>query len=489
MENCSVLEARLYIISTRWYGVTYYLQGQAAGRDFSSNYDDVYIDELGTPALAGDSWSFRVDHMPDGTGALTVSVSLRGYTVDGNYGNGWRIEGSRTVELTPIARASTVEVTDGAVGGTAMIAVTRKNSSYTHQLHYSFGDLTGYITQSGAVSLQPVSCTATAIAFYLPEEFYSQMTDRPSAPCTVSCTTFDEDRQVGEATQAVFTVTAPESLCRPTLTAEIADVNPDTLALTGDPTVVVRFMSRVHCTALAQGLYGATVKKLLVQGQPVPAVLDAMERYSFSATDSRGYECTQVLMPTVVPYVLPTVNGTCSRVDPSGGYAELTVRGSCFWGSFGLESNSLRLTASVDGRQYPMQPVADGDSYHAALRLEGLSYEQDYSVLITARDALSTVTAELQISRGEPVFDWGKRDFAFHVPVTAPRLNGIKNPALKAWPVGAVMITNSDPGDAVGGKWTHFTIPGIDLDAWRRIQGADTLGTAKLGKMVLGTEE
>ncbi len=484
-KNCSVLEARLYILCSRWLGVTYWLQGQAAGRDFSSNEDHVYIAALNTPALVGAPWSFTVEHEPDGTGSVTVSVNLRGYTADGGYGNGWRVEGSRTVALTPIALASSVTVAEGE---TTTIAINRRNSSYTHLLRYDFGSLSGYITDSGAVSDSPVVCIGTVISFPIPEAFYPEIPESDSGVCLLTCSTFDGDRQVGSEAACTFRVKVPETY-GPVLQPYVADVNAATLALTGDAGVAVRFMSQMQCTAETQGQMGATIVATTVEGQPLPAVVEGAEKLTFCATDSRGYTTQVILQPPVVPYVLLTVNGSCSRVSPVSGSVDLTVRGSCFSGSFGSKENTLTLTASTGGKEFTLTPVFQEDRYEATVRLEELSYEQSHTITVTACDALMTATAELHLGRGVPVFDWGRQDFAFHVPITAPSVNGIKNPALKAWPVGAVIIMPESPAASIGGKWEHFTLPGIDLDAWRRLQGADVLGTAVLGQMVLGTEE
>ena len=59
--------------------------------------------------------------------------------------------------------------------------------------------------------------------------------------------------------------------------------------------------------------------------------------------------------------------------------------------------------------------------------------------------------------------------------------------ALKAWPVGAVMLTTADPGSCIGGSWEHLTLSG--LDAWRRLPSPHALGSGLLGALILGTEE
>ena len=487
--NCSHLQTRLYILSSGYYGLPYWISGQVTGRTLSSNVDEVYIEKLNAPCPVGDSWEITVQHGDDGTGTVTIALSIRGYSADGNYGSGWKVEGSKTVTLTPIVRASAVSATDGEVGESCAISISRASADYVHTLFYSFGSLSGYITQEGSVTDQPVTITGSAVNWLLPEEFYTQLTHSPGAVCLLSCTTFNGEKQVGQPTQTAFTVTAPERVCRPLLEASVTDIDPQTCALTGDSSVLVRFMSQALCQAEATPQKGALLVDITVEGQAVPATLSGMEAYSFRAVDSRGYASEVTLRPRVIPYILPTVGGICSRIDPKSGSAELTIRGNCWSGSFGAAQNTLTLQLQLEDRVFEVQPLFDGQTYHAAVHLENLRYERGYSLTVTARDALCEATTVITIEPGEPVFDWGQRDFAFHVPVTAPRINGIKNPALKAWPVGAVMLFSADPSATIGGKWERFTLPGIDLDAWRRIQGGDLLGTARLGQMILGTEE
>ena len=473
-RNCSLITAKLYIISTQWHGVTYWLQGSANGRSFSSSYDYVYADDLNVPAQAGESWNFTVEHDPDGNANLTFSLSLRGYTTSGGSGNGWKIEGSRTVALDPIALASTVQVTEGTE---TTIAIIRKNSTYSHILQYRFGELTGFLTEDGSCRETPVSFTATVIKFPIPRDFYDQIPHSPTGTCTLTCITMDGDKQVGNGVVTPFTVTVPK-IYAPKLTPIAIDRNEKTLELTGDPYAMVRFKSQMEYIFDAEFFFGATGEHTRVEGT---------EKLIYTITDSRGYSTTEALIPKLIPYVELTVNGSCTPVDPAQGYADLTVRGSCFWGDFGVKENELTLTATIDGKDYPMTPVAGKESYSASLQLKNLDYNRPYTITVTARDLLSEISTVVELGRGVPVFEWGKGDFAFHVPVTAPMVNGIKNPALKAWPVGAIMLLPTNPTAFIGGNWEHLSLLGTD--GWRRLPSPHALGTGILGQLILGTEE
>ena len=477
-ENRSLLTCTLELTSSQWYGVTYWLHGSAMGREFSSNEDSVYIEKRGSYA-ALEPWTISVPHNADGSGTVTLTLKLNGYTASGGSGSGWLLQGSRTVTLTPIARASEIRVTDGDIGQQVQISILRKKESYTHKLQYRFGSVFG--------ELDPGS--ETNLSFLLPEEFYYEIPDSPTGLCRMVCTTFDGERQVGAPAETVFTVRAAN--CAPILECTAQDVNENTLALTGDQTVVIPFASNMYCHGTATAQKGATIVSLTVNDAPVPVTFEGAQdgKFTFRALDSRGYVTEQVIQGKTVPYRMPTVYGWCSRPDGSGS-ARLTIQGSCFSGSFGVAENALTIKITANGADYDLTPEYRMGGYSAACTLTGLSYKTAHTIQIRVSDLLGSAEMTVLVERGQPVFDWGSGDFAFHVPVFAPRINGIKNPALKAWPVGAVMLTGGiSPASFIGGKWQLYDLPGLPLVGWQRVQGADTLGNALLGEMVLGTEE
>lgn len=71
--------------------------------------------------------------------------------------------------------ASSVGATDANIGSVSSITVVKYNASYYHSLHYSFGQLSGYITESGGTQPDEVKFAGTNIPFTIPESFYSQI--------------------------------------------------------------------------------------------------------------------------------------------------------------------------------------------------------------------------------------------------------------------------------------------------------------------------
>jgi hypothetical protein len=100
----------------------------------------------------------------------------------------------------------------------------------------------------------------------------------------------------------------------------------------------------------------------------------------------------------------------------------LTLRGACFWGSFGKEDNAVSAVAEFDGRRLEIPLLPEGDGYTATVELPDLSYTRSYPVTVTVADKAMTVTATLTVRKGLPVFSWGETGFCFHVPVELPAL-------------------------------------------------------------------
>lgn len=334
---------------------------------------------------------------------------------------------TQSLTLTDIPRASAVSAADGFIGGRATAVISARSTAYTHALSYAFGTLTGWVGEDGSLTDTQAVFSGRTVNMALPEAFYHQLPDAPAGSCTLTCTTYHGEAVIGR-TQCSFTVTADPARCSPTVTAAVTEGNGAALALTGDPGVLVRGVSTAHCTVCAAPGTGAQITQLRVGTTAVEGdTLDIPQVYSGSftakVTDSRGYTGTYQVELPLIAYVQLSLNGTVTRTDPTSGNAVLKVTGGFYNGSFGAADNSLALTYCVDGgREITLRPTLADHTYSAAVALSDLSYTDSHTVRVTATDALSTVTRYLLLQPGIPVFDWGRDDFRFHVPVAAPSL-------------------------------------------------------------------
>ena len=391
------------------------------------------------------SGTVTVAHNSDGKKTLSFSVSTPDASgISPTYGPAAM---SMTGEwaLTTIPRASTVTAGDANIGSVTTIKISRASSAFTHTLTYAFGSLSGTIaTKTGD----------TTLSWTVPTSFYAQIPKAKSGKCTITCQTFSGSTLIGTTT-ASFQAQVPGASA-PAVTGTVADTNTVTKSLTGNSQVMVRYFSNALCTISAQGKNSATIteKKIgetVVTGTTRTISGIEVNRVTFSATDSRGFTTRVSKTFSLVPYVKLTANGTVKRDTPTGSTGKLTLQGNYFNASFGAQSNTLTV-------QYRLQPedeaygdwkmitvTLDGNTYRAEVSLTELDYRKAYGVQVQATDKLMTTTADLTLLPGTPVFDWGKSNFRFNVPVnfnsdnSSPALNlSLANNAL-----GGVMLFNT----------------------------------------------
>ena len=387
-------------------------------------YNETYLLLAGTETVA---------HNQDGTFTLSAggSITMLGETVTNPYAPP-NMTAQAQMALTAIARASAIAAAGAFIGDTATLAVSRKSAAYTHTIFYQFGKLTGYLADAvGTHSDTPVYLTDTALLFPIPESFYGEIPDAPSSLCTLKCTTFSGDVQIGEPQTAAFTVTADPARCGPVVTGTVADSNEATLALTGDEKILVQGVSNAQCTVQAQANGGASITALFVNGAKIeqsPHTLAAVatDQITFRAVDSRGYSA-QYTVPglQLVPYVAPSFHASAQRTDPTSGGARLTLQGKWYPGHFGAVSNALSAQYRIDGGAWTELTLSTqaGDLW-AECSLSGLDYRTGHTVQVQLSDALTMQSQTLTLSKGIPVFDWGENDFAFHVPVRFTATDG-----------------------------------------------------------------
>lgn len=374
----------------------------------------------------------RVYHDDDGTKTVTISAtgSIGGTTL--TY-----TDISAEVKLAEIPRAAAISATDADIGAVSTVSIKRTSAQYTHTVSYRFGACTGYLSENG-LSDTAVKLTQISLPFVLPESFYYEIPDAPIGVCTLTCTTYLEDAVVGTPQQTTFTVRANPEKCAPLLTARAVDTNPVTIALTGNADHAVRYSSQMVCTLHCQGRFGATIVEKWIAGTAVSEDSLVLSGYDaegirFIARDSRGYVSEDVITPTLISYAPPTGLLSANRSDATSGNATLTVRGSFFSGSFGAQNNALQLRYRIgDGNWVSLPPEITDSDYRATAPLTGLTYTSAHRIELEVSDAVSTLMLSTTVSPGVPVFDWGREDFRFRVPVTAPKVTGLSEPIASA---------------------------------------------------------
>lgn len=434
----------------------------SATQNIGSNYSDVYVYAgmwktdghltssnsytSGTITIDGETYSLigyqefkgevcifedtiRVYHNADGTKSFTISLSCKGQA--NTSLSGVTLSGSGTAKMDTIPRTSTFAATDAAIGSVSTITIYRESSSLYHRIKAEFGSVTGYVTNTGGFSSTAATITGTSVAFTIPEDFYYAIPEATRGTCTLTLYTLSGGTVIGETRTAYIEITTVASRCNPVLTLDLTHDNADTAELTGSNTAYIRGYSDAKCTVKAVGRFWATISKIWTNGEytnnkdgtytvsPVNS-----ETITFYAQDSRGYTGQVSTNVTLVPYVVLTNSASAGRPNPTDGSAFIQFQGQYFDDSFGAVRNTLSLKykieypdGSLDASWKTVTPTLSDDSYYAYVSLSGFDYTKAYKVHTVVKDKLLTVEKTVILKQGIPVFDWGRNDFQFHVPV------------------------------------------------------------------------
>lgn len=372
-----------------------------------------------TSSYSSPPWSSgNISHNSDGTKTVSIAVSMKGYTLNGQGGSGWNITGSKDITLTAIPRASSVSAAGGNIGTAQTITISKASSSFTHTLTYSFAGATGTIatkTSSSSVSWTP------------PMSLCSQIPSATSGTCTITCETYSGSTYIDKKT-CTMTLSVPSSV-KLTCSTGWATVSPDNTGtaaasiskyVSGISKAQVSFTSSKISTANS---YGATISYYkIVYGSTTVAsspyrtpVLTGTGTKTLTAYvyDTRGRSVSATLSFDVLAYAKPTMkNISAYRSDKDGAAADngtfISVKADAIYSELG-GSNSITLRAryKAAGGSYSSYTTMT-DNVATMLGGGSLSETTSYTVELSLSDALGNSTAYTSTIPTASVFFQGK---------------------------------------------------------------------------------
>lgn len=287
--------------------------------------------------------------------------------------------------------------------------------------------------------------TSGSYTFVLTEEeralLRSKVTKGISKNVTFRLETVLSDYYYNQFVQSYYsdlekTLTLVDAYPQATLTVE--DVDPKTLALTGDKNVIVKYHSDAAYEINSTASKGAVITSEQVEcgnkiGTTETGILENVESniFTFGAVDNRNNGVAGTLTKGFVDYVKLTcqqkIEIDLSGAEGTGAAATVKIEGNYWRGNFGLTDNSLVVQirhTQTDGSMGDWVTLTDfvevyynGSSYNLEFGISGLDYAEPYTFQCRAIDKLNTVETAQYTTRVMPVFDWSGDDFSFNVPV------------------------------------------------------------------------
>lgn len=319
-----------------------------------------------------------------------------------------------------MAVASIALITSGTkeLGSPLTISTNRASSSYTHTITYSWAGRTGTIgTGIGASTTWTPSLVNMA----------PYLTNRTSATCTLTCTTYEGSTLIGTTT-STFTLSIPASV-KPTISS---------LSITDDKGFLntyggfVSGMSIMHVAINASGIYGSTISKYTVKigshtstdtqtgSWSIPVYSDipsGSQIVTISAIDSRSRGQYEYKTITIHPYTRPSLDGTTikrwntstNQEDEESSTIRIRVNSViCDVGNKNLNRTTITIKYRLAGGSWTTYTTRKNQGINASFNVDipNLSENNTYEFQITSIDSLGgETTFGNNASSASPVID------------------------------------------------------------------------------------
>lgn len=452
----STLECSLYIKAdnTGYYGGYQYGNGTKISVKYGAGSNYVYTTKtFEVPAYSNTAGStkyigsFTISGIPHNnlTGEFTSSVYIETYGTLYYFasagGTGKSVDISTAtfyyasqLPLDVISRTTVTTVPSSAyIGDYVSVTVARLNNAFTHSIRYEFGNKTGYLLEDS---------TITNYSWLVPVSFEDEIPDNQNNKvCTLTTYTYYFDgiqtQTIGTETTKITLMIDP-NLSGPVLEPTIEDVNNVTLALTGDKNIIVKSASIAKCEmnptllttndSIVNSYISNGSKK--TDGTSATFYFPASDTFEFYAETRRGLTAKKNVKPNFVDYVSPTcrqkITTTISGDEATNATVTLLITGNYYNGSFGAQTNSLKLEVKHtqnDGTMgewtdlTPLIPTIEGNTYSLEVTITGLRHDLAYTFTSRATDKLHSTESEEYVAKVLPVFDWSAEDFNFNIPI------------------------------------------------------------------------
>lgn len=261
----------------------------------------------------------------DDNGNKTVTISFK---VDINVGGYGSATVSLSIPLPQIKRASTISDVTGTLGSAMTLDISRKDSSYTHNLKYEFGKLSGTIATG----------VGTSCSWTPPLSLATAMPNRTSDWGQIVLETYSGSTKIGQ-TNCILTLNVPTSMTPSLGSITLTDSNTAVKNLLNTANTFAEIVSDIKVAFNdATGVQGSTITgyhaEIVNKNQSTSANNGklGLMKWNGSAqvkawvTDSRGRSSNAVTTNiTVLEYFLPTLTFTAIRGDTNQSSDKIVV--------------------------------------------------------------------------------------------------------------------------------------------------------------------
>ena len=415
-NNTSTVTAKVQLVST---GASYTINSSASKSGSLTINGTKYTFNF-TASLSGNQTktlytkTVTVSHASDGTKTCAFSATCGiNVTLSGTYYGNVTASGNGT--FNTIARASTISSVTSSVSVNGTNAVTvdisRKSSSFTHTVVFSFGSYSKTTTGVG-----------TSTSYAIPQSWLNAIPNATSGTATVTVTTYSGSTKIGSAVSKTFTLTVPSTVVPSISSVTLSEAVSGLAAQFGG---YVQSKSKIAVKITASGTLSSTIKsyKTVIQGATFTAASftsgvltkSGTSNVTVTVTDSRGRTASTTKSITVIAYAAPKIisfQGFRCLQDGTENYEGTYLNAAV---NFSISPVSNKNTASYTV-EYKLTSattwtaLTSGTVYalnDSIISASGLfSLDSSYDIRLSVKDYFTTVRSTLEIPTAFTLLDF-----------------------------------------------------------------------------------
>ncbi len=285
------------------------------------------------------SINFDAEHNDDGTLAGNLWCQfIKGSTTSGFAPNNGDVSTS-TTQLITIPRATVCPNISGVVKGPSVnISLNPATQNFKHSIKVEFGSIKGFLNANGNVQPTEVILTSTSPIINFGKEYYSQFAGKNGTGKLI-VNTYNGSNLIGSKT-GTLVVEVDANKCKPSATGTVKDINPTTIALTGNPNVIVRGYSTAEIIPTYQPSdiddTGTTIKKKFINNTEFTTdnvqVVNALTKdFDLSLINSREIDAVSTLSAvSLLNYIKVSMNAKFERSSSVSDDMQVSFVGNFF---------------------------------------------------------------------------------------------------------------------------------------------------------------
>lgn len=346
----------------------------------------------------------RVYHNNDGSKSITISAT--GSIAAASLAS-TSISSVVTLDTIPRISIPTVSASRVNFGSNIIIYTNRKSTIFTHRLWYKYGN-------TSWIEINPTASVTDSYTWTVPVALMHQIPSSTTLSITIGCDTYYGNNYLGYEAVS-FTAVVPDTVVptiggiswtktssEPAAWGITQNVSKGTMAMTG---VSEAYSSPIKSYSLTFAGLSSTTSSLAVNNISSSGTFTAIAK----VTDSRGRTSAEKKVDFIVAaYQKPQLSVVAYRCastsgveDTSGDYLYLKATATVT----AVGTNALKTLTLGYKRHDATGSYTTVNLTNGTARITAMSSDYTWDWIVTAADAVSTVTVNGSISTGEVVLD------------------------------------------------------------------------------------